>query len=206
MVAECAERDVWFVHSARDKGYHLFADEARRLAERSGGRVRLFSAYSRADEDETCDHRGRVDAALLDSLVPARDADFYICGPDTFMASLREGLIALGAEPQNVHFEAFGGSSEGFAEKLAGMPDRKITFAQSGKELTWKPTNGSLLDFALENDIKVQYSCRNGDCQSCVQKLVAGTADYPVGEMPVLAEDQVLLCQAVPKTDMVIGC
>ncbi|TWF58708.1 pyridoxamine 5'-phosphate oxidase family protein [Neorhizobium alkalisoli] len=206
VVAECAERDVWFVHSARDAGYHLFSEETRLLAERAGGRVRLFSAYSRADENEACHHRGRVDAALLDSLVPAADADFYICGPETFMASLRQGLIALGAEAHNVHFEAFGGSSEGFAEKLAGMPDRKITFAQSGKELTWKPACGSLLDFALSNDIKVQYSCRNGDCQSCVQKLVAGSADYPVGETPVLAEDQVLLCQAVPKTDMVIGC
>lgn len=206
IVAECAERDVWFVHAARDAGHHLFAEEARLLADRSGGRVRLFSVYSRATEDEACDHRGRVDAALIDGLVPAADADVYLCGPAEFMSSLRHGLIALGADADNIHFEAFGGSAEGLAEKLAGLPERKITFAQSGKKLTWKPESGTLLDLALGNDVKVQYSCRNGDCQSCMQKLVSGSADYPVGELPVLAEDQVLLCQAVPKTDMVIGC
>lgn len=206
LATDCDARDVWFVHAARDARHHLFADEARQIAARSGGNVRLFSAYSRAGDDEPCDHRGRVDAALLDGLVPASDADFYICGPDEFMSSLRQGLMRLGADAENIHFEAFGSSGEGLTEKLAGRPERKITFARSGKELTWQPSSGSLLDLALSNDIKVQYSCRNGDCQSCLQKLVSGAADYPIGEVPVLAEGQVLLCQAVPKTDMVIGC
>jgi ferredoxin len=170
------------------------------------GAVRLFSVYSRATDDEPCDHRGRLDAALLDRLVPARDADFYICGPDGFMSSLRQGLVRLGVGAENIHFETFASSGEGLAEKLAGHPDRKIVFAQSGKELTWRAASGSLLDLALSNQIKVPYSCRNGDCQSCVQKLVSGCADYPIGEAPVLAEGQVLLCQAVPKTDLVIAC
>jgi ferredoxin-NADP reductase/predicted pyridoxine 5'-phosphate oxidase superfamily flavin-nucleotide-binding protein len=206
LVSECAERDVWFVHAARDARHHLFAGEARQLAARAPGRVRLFSAYSRAADDEPCDHRGRLDAALLDGLVQARDADFYICGPDAFMNSLRQGLMTLGANSGNIHFETFASSGEGLSEKLAGRPDRKVTFAQSGKEVTWRPSSGSLLDLALSNAVKVQYSCRNGDCQTCIQKLVSGSADYPVGEMPVLAEGQVLLCQAVPDTDIVIGC
>jgi ferredoxin-NADP reductase/predicted pyridoxine 5'-phosphate oxidase superfamily flavin-nucleotide-binding protein len=205
IVAECADRDAWFVHAARDASYHLFAEEAGLLAERSGGRVKVVSAYSRAAH-EPCEHRGRVDAALLDSLVPAGEADFYICGPHEFMQSLRQGLISLGADPANIHLEAFGSSGDDLAEKLAGMPDRTITFAQSGKQVAWNSSSGSLLDLALKNEITVQYSCRVGDCRSCLQKLVSGMAEYPAGDAPVLAEGQVLLCQAVPKTDMVIGC
>lgn len=206
LAGDCDPRDVWFVHAARDARHHLFAGEARQLATRSAGHVRLFSAYSRAGEDEPCDHRGRLDAALLHRLVPAGNADFYICGPEAFMSSLRQGLIALGAAPENIRIEAFSSSGEGLADKLAGRPDRKITFAQSGKDVTWRPSSGSLLDLALSNDVKVQYSCRNGDCQSCVQRLVSGAADYPTGDVPPLAEGQVLLCQAVPRTDMIIGC
>ena len=206
LVSECAERDVWFVHAARDARHHLFAEEARQLAARSAGRVTLFSAYSRPADDEPCDHRGRLDAAVLDGFVPASDADFYICGPDEFMSGLREGLMKLGAAAESIRFESFASSSEGLAEKLAGRPERKITFAQSGKELIWRPLSGTLLDLALANEVKVQYSCRNGDCQTCIQKLVSGFADYPAGEMPALAEGQILLCQAVPETDMVIGC
>lgn len=206
LVAECAERDVFFVHAARDASYHLFEDEAREMADRAKANVRIFTAYSRAEDGASCDHRGRVDAALLHSLVPAANADFYICGPDQFMHGLKQGLIDLGARPETIRFEAFGASSEGLAEKLAGMPDRKITFEKSGKELTWSPSSGSLLDLALEHEVKVQYSCRVGDCQSCLQKLVSGAADYPMGDAPVLADDQILLCQAVPTTDMVISC
>ncbi|MBX9459333.1 MAG: 2Fe-2S iron-sulfur cluster binding domain-containing protein [Rhizobium sp.] len=206
IVAECAERDVWFVHAARDARHHLFAEEARRLAERSGGRVRLFFAYSRPSDGETCDHRGRIDADVLQNLVPVADADFYICGPEAFMASLRQGLIQRGARDEDIHTEAFGAPGESFAERLAGRPERRVKFLQSGKEAIWRPSSGSLLDLALDSDVSVQYSCRNGDCHSCIQKLVSGTADYPAGEVPVLAEGQLLLCQAVPVSDMVIRC
>ena len=114
--------------------------------------------------------------------------------------------MKLGAAAESLRCESFASSSEVLAEKLAGRPERKITFAQSGKELIWRPLSGTLLDLALANEVKVQYSCRNGDCQTCIQKLVSGFADYPAGEMPALAEGQILLCQAVPETDMVIGC
>lgn len=206
LARDCDARDVWFVHAARDARHHLFAEEARRLAAGSTGRVRLFSAYSRAGDDEPCDHRGRIDAALLAGLVPPGEADFYICGPDAFMRSLAQGLMALGARAESIHTETFASSGDGLAEKLADRPERKVTFAQSGKALTWRPDCGSLLDLALSHDIKVQYACRNGDCQSCAQKLIAGLADYPLGEAPALVEGQVLLCQAVPETDMIIGC
>eukprot|EP00913_Durusdinium_trenchii_P031512 g29504.t1 len=151
---ECAEREIWFVHGARDARHHLFAEEAQQLAQRSGGRIHLVSVYSRAGADEACDHRGRVDATLLDGLVGADQADFYLCGPNAFMDTLRLELIARGASPESVRSEAFGASGEGFAEKLAGLPDRKVLFVGSGKEVIWRPANGSLLDLALSNDIK----------------------------------------------------
>lgn len=206
LAADCIDRDIWFVHAARDRRHALFVDEVRELADRSAGRVRLFYAYSKAGEDEPCDHRGRLHAEVLDRLVPASAADFYICGPGPFMSGLRDGLIARGARPERVRFEAFEATGEGLAGKLAGRAERKITFERSGKELSWRPSCGSLLDLALSHNVQVAYSCRVGDCQSCIQKLVSGAAYYPGGEAPVLAEGQVLLCQAVPDSDMVIAC
>lgn len=206
MVTDCVERDIWFVHAARDARHHLFAGEARDLASRGGGRVRLFTAYSRADDDEPCDHRGRVDADLLNSLVPASGADFYICGPDAFMKSLHDGLVRLGAASDSIRFETFAPGGDSLAQKLAGRSDRKVMFARSAKELTWQPSSGSLLDLALANGVEIDYSCRVGDCQSCMQTLIRGTAEYPAGDVPVLVENQVLLCQAVPESDIVLDC
>jgi len=207
---ELAGRDVWFVHAARNARHHLFGEEALRIARDASTNVRLFTAYSRPESDDAYDHFGRIDAPTLASLVPVADADFYICGPDDFMSSLRQGLIDLGAAPESIRIEAFEPRSSGLAgalsSGLANRTPRKVEFARSGKSLTWKPESGSLLDLALANDIDVQFSCRSGECQSCVQRVVSGSADYPAGEEPLLARGQVMLCQAIPRGDLVIDC
>ena len=206
---EPAGRDVWFIHAARNARYHLFREEALRIAAHSAARIRLFTAYSRPEAGDVCDHRARLGAGTVASLVRVPDADFYICGPDGFMSSLREGLIALGAAPESIRTEAFEPRAGGLAGALSGMADRPpciVEFARSGRRAQWKPESGSLLDLALANDVEVQYSCRNGECQSCVQRLVSGGADYPACDEPLLAEGQVLLCQAVPRGDVVLDC
>lgn len=67
----------------------------------------------------------------------------------------------------------------------------------------------SVLDAALAAGIVLPYSCRSGACSSCKGKVISG--DYEAGNAPgqVLAPDEVdagytLLCQARPRSDMVI--
>ncbi|MDX3924611.1 MAG: FAD-binding oxidoreductase [Shinella sp.] len=207
---ETVGRDVWFVHAARDARHHLFKEEVQRIAAYSATRIRLFTAYSRAGDGEVCDYHGRLGAATIASLTWISDADFYICGPNEFMSSLRQGLVALGAAQENIRTEVFeartGGLAEAFSGDMAGRPACTVEFQRSGKSVTWKPESGSLLDFALANDVEIQYSCRSGECQSCVQRVVSGNADYPMGDEPLLAEGQVLLCQAVPRGKLVLDC
>lgn len=207
---EPAGRDVWFIHAARNGRYHLFEEEVRRIAAGSKNDIRLFNAYSRPEDGDACDHRGRLDAGTLASLLDVSAADFYVCGPEGFMSSLRQGLIALGTAPDSIRTEAFEASAGGIAGALSGiMADRTpcgVEFSRSGKTTTWKPESGSLLDLALTHDMDVQYSCRNGECQSCVQRIVSGSVDYPMGEEPLLSYGQVLLCQAIPRGDIVVDC
>jgi len=104
-------RPVWFVHGARDGAHHALGQEVRRLAA-GHDPARVHVAYSRPAagdvlaRDYHCE--GRVDAGLVARLLPDLDADFYLCGPTAFMASLREGLEELGAEPERIRFESFG--------------------------------------------------------------------------------------------------
>jgi ferredoxin-NADP reductase/predicted pyridoxine 5'-phosphate oxidase superfamily flavin-nucleotide-binding protein len=201
-------REIWFIHAARNARHHLFEAEARRFAEANPG-IRLLTAYSQPEAGDICHHEGRLDAAALARHVPVTEADFYICGPHAFMASLSQGLIDLGAAPESIRIEAFEQKSGGgfaLTEALAGRPHCSVTFARSDKQATWKPECGSLLDLALANDIDVQYSCRSGECQSCTQKVVSGGATYPSGEEPLIARGQVLLCQAIPRGDIVLDC
>lgn len=111
LVASGEERRVWFVHGARDGRHHPLADEVRRLAEATP-RVALHVAYSRPlPEDEAggrFDRRGRIDGALLESLVPGLEGDFYLCGPAGFMAGVQEDLEVRGVATERIHTESFG--------------------------------------------------------------------------------------------------
>src|SRR5690625_3771144 len=67
----------------------------------------------------------------------------------------------------------------------------------------------SVLDAALEAKILLPYSCRGGSCSTCKAKVVAG--DFDAGQAPaqILMADELeagysLMCQAHPKSDMVI--
>jgi ferredoxin-NADP reductase/predicted pyridoxine 5'-phosphate oxidase superfamily flavin-nucleotide-binding protein len=209
LAREDSGRPVWFIHAARDGDYHLFEEEARAIAGRATqDGIRLLTCYSRPRDGESPDIVGRLDAEALAELTTVADADFYICGPDAFMTSLRDGLVALGADLETVRFEAFTASA-GSAFNLVGKDlvcNSKVTFAKSDKSANWSPSDGSLLDLALENKVDVAYSCRQGDCQSCVQIVLSGVVDYPGEAVPLLAWNQVMLCQAIPRGDLVLDC
>ncbi len=72
----------------------------------------LHVAYSRPrPEDESAgrfDSRGRVDGALLQSLIPTLEGDFYLCGPAGFMAGVQDDLEVRGVATERIHTESFG--------------------------------------------------------------------------------------------------
>ena len=103
-------RRIWFVHGACDSRHHALADEVRGLAARKPS-VRLHVAYSRPRPDDELgrDYHsvGRVDGALLAEVVPGLEADFYVCGPPVFMATVQEQLEARNVVPERIRSETF---------------------------------------------------------------------------------------------------
>jgi CDP-4-dehydro-6-deoxyglucose reductase len=84
-------------------------------------------------------------------------------------------------------------------------------------ELTLRPQNRTLrllpgrpvLEAALAAHINLPHSCKGGSCGSCRARLLAGTIDYPRGPPLGLSAAEadagyVLLCQAVPQSDLVV--
>jgi len=67
----------------------------------------------------------------------------------------------------------------------------------------------SVLTAALRQDIGLPYGCRNGMCGSCRATLLQGEIDYGDNVPSVLSVDEVsehdvILCQARPKSDLLI--
>lgn len=104
-------RPVCFIHGARNRRRHAFAEEARSVA---GGRLNIdmHVSYSRPAPGDLLgrdyDRPGRVDAGLIESLLPTLDADFYLCGPADFVSDLARGLERLGVSTERIYSEDFG--------------------------------------------------------------------------------------------------
>lgn len=71
------------------------------------------------------------------------------------------------------------------------------------------PPDRDLLSAALAAGVAIPHSCRAGRCASCKSRLVSGAVEYPAGTPPGITADEVargdvLLCQARPRSDLVI--
>jgi ferredoxin-NADP reductase len=114
LAARNEPRPVWFVHGARDGRHHPLSEEVRRLTD-AAPHLHQHIAYSRPREQDRLGHDydavGRIDGQALEDLLPDLDADFYLCGPVPFMASLQQGLEDRGVAPESIHSESFGPSA-----------------------------------------------------------------------------------------------
>lgn len=105
------DRDIYFLHAAIDGRMHAFDDEARQLADQHP-RVQIHVRYSQpSDEDlqqNRCDSSGLITVGVLRDLLPSLDADYYLCGPKPFMASLYGPLMDSGVPQEQIRVEFFG--------------------------------------------------------------------------------------------------
>ena len=89
--------EIWWLHGARSGRDHAFAAEAGALAA-SLPNARRQVYYSRPGPDDRqgrdFDRTGRLTGSLLAELAPPRDAEAYLCGPDSFMTDISAGLAA----------------------------------------------------------------------------------------------------------------
>ena len=84
-----------------------------------------------------------------------------------------------------------------------------ITLQASGKRFDAQ-ADESVLDAARRAGLALPYSCLAGVCGSCKATLISGECHYPHHPPSALnaaevARHQVLLCQAVPRSDLVIA-
>jgi ferredoxin-NADP reductase/MOSC domain-containing protein YiiM len=217
LAATESPRQVWWLHAARDQSQHPFAAESRALLDQlSNGHTRVF--YSRpepAERPPANTEHGRLSAAVIAQLGLPRTGDVYLCGPTSFMDDLSAGLVELGFEPAQIHTEIFGATAAitpGIAAAAVPPhlpvgppgPGPLVQFARSGITAPWGPPATSLLEFAEECDVPVQWACRTGVCHNCETAMISGTVDYTLEPLEPPAPGNILLCCARPAEPIVV--
>ncbi len=212
-------REVWWLHSARDRAEEPFAAEARSLLARlpRSHRHVCFSQPG-ADDVPGRDYQsaGRLSAAVLAGLNLPREAEAYVCGPAGFMADVAAALATLGLGAGQVRTEIFGarpGLTPGIAAAAAVPPHQpagppgagpQVAFARSGLTARWDQRYASLLELAEACDVPVRWSCRAGVCHTCESGLLAGEVGYAPDPVDDPADGDVLICCAQPRGDIAL--
>ena len=105
LVIAGSERQIWWLHGARNSHEHPFAAEANALLARLP-HARAEICYSAALPPDQLgrgfQHPGRSTGGLLAGWAIPVDARAYVCGPATFMGDVRTALIGLGLDPARV--------------------------------------------------------------------------------------------------------
>lgn len=102
---------MYFIHASRNSKVHAFADEVQQMVSDKDFVETLFLYDEPLDGDsanDVCAQIGRVDKQLLRKSTPYQTADFYCCGPKSFMQNTIQGLKELGVDDSRIHFEFFG--------------------------------------------------------------------------------------------------
>jgi ferredoxin-NADP reductase/MOSC domain-containing protein YiiM/ferredoxin len=208
-----SEREIWWLHGARNRDEHAFGAEVDALLEKLPHAHRVL-AYSRPGPGDTgYDCRGRLDLGALE--LP-QDADFYICGPDAFMRAAGAALTARGVAPERVSTEAFGAVAvhrSGIVNESARAPHPPdggagtgpaITFVRSNLTVPWDDRFGNLLDFAEACDVPVGFGCRNGVCHNCESGLLSGSVSYDPDPLEPPSEGRLLPCCTRPRSELTL--
>jgi MOSC domain-containing protein YiiM/ferredoxin-NADP reductase len=212
-------RQVWWLYVTRNGQSRAFAAEVRQLlGSIVHGRTRTWFTQPSAQDLEGVDYdaSGRPSIEAFSALDVPREADFYICGPASFIHDLTASLVAWGTPSEQIHSELFGAGpslTPGVIGGQAGAPRRPsgnpgtgptVSFARSGLTVGWRESDQSLLELAEACGVPVRWSCRSGVCHNCESGLVSGSVTYEPTPLDAPADGNVLICCARPREDVVL--
>ena len=193
----------------------MFAEELLALKDTYPQRLSLYFLMSREPQDVEM-LNGRLDAAKVGvlgrELFDARAVDgYFLCGPDTMIDAVREGLLGLGVEQTRIHSEHFTSDaqrptppmSEATGQKPELQGQTQVTVVMDGRRRSFAMASDgtTVLEAAEGAGLDLPYSCRAGVCSTCRTRVVRGEVtmmtNYALEPWEVEA-GYVLCCQALP--------
>jgi ferredoxin-NADP reductase len=187
---------IALLYSSRSEEEIIFADELARLEKDNPDRLSVTNVLTRRD--------GRLDAdgvrRWITSLSPARDAHYYVCGPEPLMDAVRGVLTGLGVPDALVHHERY---TSGADTGTAATVPQELTVEEDGNPIgtVVVEPGQTLLDAGLAAGLPMPYSCTIGNCGECMVKLRTGeiTQNEPNCLTPQQkADGYVLTCVSCP--------
>ena len=196
------QQTIHLIYFAKSKSEMIFFDRLNHLAASLPGFFFL---------PHFTDTQGRVTEQVLKEDCPnITKYQWYICGPQGFMDTVRNAASTLGIAKKDIKSEAFGTPSTTLAlsdylnAKDSNSALGRISFSASGKTIESKGEQ-TLLELAESAGLKPKYGCRSGICHECKCSKTSGQVLNTLsGEIIPEAQQQIQACISVPIGDVSI--
>ena len=200
---------ITLVYSNRSLEDTLFYKELNEWQSKYPERLKIIYVFSNSKNLMTARlNKFYIEKLLKEHLVFDRDnALFYSCGPIIYMDLCRITLLGMGFDIKQIKRETFvlpedEVDEDDSSEKVVDKNTYSVILNFEGKTYNLDiPWPKRILDVALENKIKLPYSCRGGVCSTCVANCTKGNVRMDYNE--VLTDDEiergrVLVCTGRP--------
>jgi len=210
------------IYGNKNRSSIIFREQLEAIKNRYMSRFVLHHILSREQTDSEINH-GRINAEkcdeLSDKLIDIKNADdFFICGPEQMIFSVKDWLEKKDVEKKKIHFELFtvpGEQSTVDSRQLTVNSKKNkgkvsnITIKQDGISFDFDlPYDAEpILDAAIKQGVDLPFSCKGGVCSTCRAKLIEGKVEMEHNyslEPDELENGFILTCQSHPRTEKVV--
>ncbi|KAA9042081.1 phenylacetate-CoA oxygenase/reductase subunit PaaK [Ginsengibacter hankyongi] len=210
------ESYVTLVYGNKNVSSIIFKEQLEALKDKYLQRFRIYYVLSR-ERTEADINYGRIDAEKcrqFSRLIDFKFMDeFFICGPEGMIFTVKEFLENKGVEDNKIHFELFITPTRKNIKAYSDVKEKKdegseITVTSDGRSFNFKLDydSNTILDAALAQGADLPFACKGGVCTTCKAKLIEGKVEMEVNyglEPDEVKAGFVLTCQSHPRSEKV---
>jgi ring-1,2-phenylacetyl-CoA epoxidase subunit PaaE len=209
---------VTLIYSNKNISSIIFKEELDALKNRYLDRFQLVHILTQEGTDAPI-FSGRINEQKLQQLSGLINFklvdDFFICGPEELIFSIKNYLLQNDIDSTKIHFEIFVSSTlkantnKTVATEVSNLPKSTITVKADGRSFDFSiPYNStSILDGALQHGADLPFACKGGMCCTCKAKVIEGKVEMDVHwglGADEIEQGYILTCQSHPITEKVI--
>lgn len=210
------ESNVTMIYGNKGFASIIFREELEDLKNLYMDRFRLVHVLSRENLGNKL-QKGRIDEEKVSAIAKAflgnQPIDgIYICGPESMIHAVKNGMMEFGVEENKIHFELFGTTApkkERVVQDDSEIVHSKVTIVlDDDAYILDLDSNGkSILEAGYDAGADLPYACKGGVCCTCKAKILEGTAVMDINyalEKEEVEAGYILTCQAHPTSKELI--
>lgn len=181
-------------------------------------RVILIHVLSR-ERTESDINYGRIDknkCIQIGRLLKLSEFDeYFLCGPETLIFTVRDYLKSIGVDHKKIHFELFttpvrkerSMAEQSIVQTASNFSTVTVKVDGRSFEFTLDADSNNILDAALAQGADLPFACKGGVCCTCKARLLEGKVEMEVNyglEPDEVEAGFILTCQSHPRSAKVV--